>query len=106
AFTNREVRSSIVVNDGDRWNFSLNTSTLQHQVDQFWVDGQYRVSERVRLYGRWRFDEHFGGLTEQFYGVRQRLGNAWDIEYGVAYYRGAGNQNGFGVNVKLILLAN
>lgn len=106
AFTNREVRSSMVLNDGDRWTLSLNTSTLQHQVNQYWTDVQYRVSERVRLYGRWRFDEHFGGLTEQFYGLRQRLGEAWDFEYGIAYYRGTGNQNGFGFNVKLVLLAD
>jgi LPS-assembly protein len=106
AFTNREVRTSAILNDGDRWTVSLNTSTLQHQVDQFWTDVQYRVSERIRLYGRWRFDEHFGGLTEQFYGLRERLGEAWDFEYGIAYYRGTGNQNGIGFNVKLILLAD
>ncbi|HVU38802.1 MAG TPA: hypothetical protein VHC95_10745 [Opitutales bacterium] len=105
AFTNREVRTSTMITDGDRWNISLNTSSLQHQFNQYWLDGQYRVSERVRLYGRWRYDEHVGGLVEQFYGIRQRLGEAWDLEYGVSYYRSAANQDGFGFNVKLILLA-
>ena len=106
AFTEREVRARIGITDGDRWTASLNASVLQHFVSQYWLEGQYRISERMSLFGRWRYDEHVGGLTEQFYGVRERLGEAWDLEYGVAYYRGAGNQDGFGVNVKLILLTN
>jgi len=106
AFTEREVRTRVAVTDGDRWKASLNASVLQHLVSQYWLDAEYRVTERVRLYGRWRYDEHVGGLTEQFYGLRQRFGQAWDFEYGIAYYRGAGQQNGFGFDVKLILLAD
>lgn len=106
AFTSREIRTSTSVTDGDRLNLSFNTSMLQHEVAQYWLEGQYRVSERLRLFGRWRFDEHVGGLVEQTYGVRQRLGEAWDMEYGFSYYRSTTTQNGVSFNVKLILLAN
>jgi len=58
------------------------------------------------LIGRWRYDEHLGGLTEQTYGIRQRFGETWDVQYGVSYFRSTLNQNGFGINVRVMLLVH
>ncbi len=104
AGANREVRTRTTVKDGDRWETSFITDELQHELDQYWLESSYRISERTKMFGRWRYDEHLGGLVEQTYGVRERLGEAWDIEYGISYYRGTASQNGIGVNVRIFLL--
>jgi LPS-assembly protein len=105
-FTNREVRTSTTILDGDRWSVAFETDSLQHTLDQYWLDANFRINERYRLFGRWRYDEHLGGLTEQTYGISQRFGETWDVQYGISYFRNTTNQNGFGVNVRVILLVH
>jgi len=104
AVANREVRTRTTITDGDRWNLAFITDELQHTLNQYWLETRYRVSERMSLFGRWDYDEHLGGLIQQVYGVRERLGESWDVEFGVAYYRGAVTQNGFGFNFRIYLL--
>jgi len=105
AFANREVRTRTTVSDGDRWSLSFITDEVQHAQNQYWLEGQYSLSQRLSFFGRLTYDEHLGGLIEQSYGVRQRFGESWDVEYGVSYFRQAGTQSGFGINVRLYLLA-
>jgi LPS-assembly protein len=105
AGANREVRTHTTISDGDRWSTTFTTDELQHSFDQYWLGVQYRVSERLSFYGRQDYDAQLGGLVEQTYGVRQRLGESWDVEYGISYFRGAGAQSGIGVNVRIYLLA-
>jgi LPS-assembly protein len=105
AFANREVRTRTTISDGDRWSLSFITDELQHAQNQYWLESQYHLSQRLSFYGRWNYDEHLGGLIEQSYGVIQRFGEAWDVEYGISYFRQAGTQSGIGVNVRLYLLA-
>ncbi len=104
ALANREVRTRTTITDGDRLKVALVTDELQHTLDQYWLEARYKISERLSLVGRWDYDEHLGGLIQQVYGVRQRLGEAWDVEYGLAYYRAAGAQSGFGFNFRIYLL--
>jgi len=106
AFANREVRTRTTIFDGDRWTASLETDELQHTLDQYWLETTLRLNERYSLLGRWRFDQHLGGLLEQTYGIRQRFGETWDIQYGVSYFRSTTNQNGIGVNVRVMLLVH
>jgi len=105
-FTNREVRTRTTIMDGDRWTADIETDSLQHTLEQYWLDTTFRVNERYQLIGRWRYDEHLGGLTEQTYGIRQRFGETWDVQYGVSYFRSTLNQNGFGINVRVMLLVH
>ena len=105
ALTLREIRTRLRFIDGERWAVAIYTDNLQHQIDQYWLEAMYRISERYQLTGRWRYDQNLGYITEQTYGIKQRLGNSWDITYEIAYYRGTTNQNGIGFNVKFELLA-
>ncbi len=105
-FTNREVRTRTTVLDGDQWNVFIETDALQHTLDQYWLEATFRINERYHVFGRWRYDQHLGGLTEQTYGIRQRFGETWDIQYGVSYFRNTLNQDGFGVNVRVMLLVH
>jgi len=104
SFVNREVRTRTTITDGDRWSLAFITDELQHTLNQYWLETRYRVSERLSMFGRWDYDEHLGGLIQQVYGVRQRWGESWDVEYGLSYYRGAGAQTGFGFNFRIYLL--
>jgi hypothetical protein len=75
-------------------------------LDQYWLETTFRINARYQLLGRWRYDQHLGGLTEQTYGIRQRFGETWDVQYGVSYFRNTTNQNGFGLNVRVMLLVH
>jgi LPS-assembly protein len=103
--TMREIRTRLRFIDGERWAVAIYTDNLQHQLDQYWLEAMYKISERYQLTGRWRYDQNLGYITEQVYGFKQRLGNSWDITYEIAYYRGTTNQNGIGFNIKFDLLA-
>jgi LPS-assembly protein len=105
ALTLRETRTRVRVIDGERWAVAFYTVNLQHQIDQYWLEAMYRLTERMQFTAQWRFDQRLGYLTQQTYGIKDRLGNSWDITYEVAYYRGTTNQNGIGFNVKFDLLA-
>jgi len=105
ALTLREIRTRMRILDGEKWAVAFYTENLQHQIDQYWLEAMYRISERYQVRGRWRFDQRLGVLTEQTYALRTRMGNSWDIEYEISYYRGTTNQNGIGFNVRFDLLA-
>jgi LPS-assembly protein len=105
ALTLRQIETRLRFIDGERWAVAVYTNNLQHQIDQYWLEAMYKISERYQLTGLWRYDQRLGYVTEQLYGFKQRLGNSWDITYEIAYYRGTSNQNGIGFNVKFELLA-
>jgi LPS-assembly protein len=105
ALTLREIRTRTRLFDGDRWSVAFFTDNLQHLIDQYWLDVNYRISERYSVGGRWRYDQRLGYVTEQVYSLRQRWGNSWDITYEITYYRGTQTQNGIGFNVRFDLLA-
>jgi len=105
ALTLREARTRVRVLDGEKWAVAFYTENLQHEIDQYWLEAMYKISERYQVRGRWRFDQRLGYVTEQTYALRTRLGNSWDIEYEISYYRGTTNQNGIGFNVRFDLLA-
>jgi LPS-assembly protein len=105
ALTLREIRTRVRFIDGERWAIAVYTDNLQHEIDQYWLEAMYKISERYQLGGRWQYDQRLGYITQQVYSLKQRLGNSWDITYEIAYYRGTSNQNGIGFNIKFDLLA-
>ncbi|MDR1497256.1 MAG: LPS-assembly protein LptD [Puniceicoccales bacterium] len=100
-----ETSALVHLRDGDRWHFWFGAqhNTDINDTDQYYWGGEYHLNSNFTLLGNWRYDHNTKRLTEQYYGVRQRLGHTWTIEYHCTYRRDARQDSGFSVGVNLRL---
>ncbi len=103
--TLEEVRAYIVLRDGDRWRLLLATESLQRQINQFLVEGAYRIDPRSEVYARWRYDARRDEFTEQTYGILRRLGSAWRVGLETSFKRGSSRESSQQVNLRIDLVA-
>ena len=96
-----EVDTYIGLFDGDEFSVYLISTYLMGGITQYSVQAEYKVSERVRLLGRWHYDYYENMLTEQTYGVWTRMGNSWIVEYYVSNRSGSTRQNNFSFGVRV-----
>lgn len=105
SWNSNEITSRIRVRDGDRWSmwFGSQYITDVDRTNQFFWGGEYNLNSEFSVIGQWRFDREIDKLTEQYYGVRQRLGNSWTIEYSVRYRERAREDSDFSFGLSLRL---
>jgi LPS-assembly protein len=105
SWRSNEISAQLELRDGDRWNlrFGAQYNTDISTINQYYWSLEYRVSSNYALFGRWRYDCEADKLTEQYYGLRQRIGNTWIIEYHLANRQNARRDNGFsyGINLRI-----
>ncbi|MEM7674250.1 MAG: hypothetical protein AAF212_12980, partial [Verrucomicrobiota bacterium] len=65
---------------------------------------RYQFSQRFGFGVRMRYDNNFGGLTEQIYTVSQRFGRNLELEYGVKVSRGSDREDDFGIALRARLI--
>lgn len=75
--------------DGDIWRISLNQVFIENDSDQYFVSGDYRLSERTRLLSEVRFDADQNRLTQYGVGVRKKFGHAWDVLFTLTRFEGS-----------------
>ena len=102
--TLQEFHSHIQLLDGEAWSLYLSSDNLQKELDQYYIDFSYKLSERHQVSGTWRYDAYLHQLTEQTYAFKTFLGNSWGIEYKMTYRHGTSRENnwGFSINFKLL----
>lgn len=108
-FSTNSLSTSTTFTDGDVWSLTLGTTHLyknpypsaygESKTRQVYVLANYRLNSFWEAFGEWRYDDRKNLMTDQIYGVRQRLGNIWEIEYSVRYRRDAGDDSDFSLNV-------
>ncbi len=106
--TNRQVSSRVTIHDSEEWALAFGNDYIQDlpgtPINQFAVEGEYRLNDRNLLRGLWRIDAHLSELTEQYYAWRTRLGNSWDVEIQLGYLQGTTRENDFQVRFRVDLL--
>ena len=100
-----EVNTYVGLFDGDAFSVYLMTSYLDGSIDQYALQAEYRISERYKLFGRWRYDAELSKFTHQVYGLWTRLGNSWIIEYFISERSGSTRQNNFSVGARITMMA-
>ena len=90
--------------DGDIWSLTFDTNHLQNQIDQYSIGLFYRFNERWSFNGELRIDTQRNDITEQYYGFRHHLANAWEIEYGAYLRQGNSREGDAGFHVRVRLL--
>lgn len=113
-FKTNSLSTSTTLTDGDVWAFTLGTDHLyknpyssaygESHTRQIWTTFDFRLNSFWSAFFELRYDDRKNLMTDQIYGVRQRLGNSWEIEYSVRYRQDAGDESDFSFRVGATLL--
>jgi LPS-assembly protein len=106
-WASREISATLSLHDGDRWRcwFGAQYTTDISETNQYFWGLEYRLDSNYSLRCQWRFDSEASTLTEQYYALRQRLGNTWIMEYHLGHRRDARRDNGFNFGLNLRMTA-
>ncbi len=97
----REFNTGVTVRDGDAWFARLGSHFLEHQLEEYVLDGGWRLNEVNQLLARFHYDARLSRLVEQDYGLRQNLGNLWLVRYLIVFYQGPRRESSFGFNIEV-----
>jgi LPS-assembly protein len=100
-FSLHEFNTGVTLRDGDAWTARVSSNFLRDEIEDYLLDGQVRLTEAYEAVAHVRYDAHAALFTEQTYGIRQNLNNAWHIEYLVSFYAGQRRENHFGLNIRI-----
>lgn len=113
-FSTNALTTGMTLTDGDVWEMTFGTIHLyknpypsaygDSRARQIYGGIGYKLNSFWAAFAEWRFDDLRNEMTDQIYGVRQRLGNTWEIEYSMRYRRNAGDDSDFSFNVGASLM--
>jgi len=108
-FSTNSLTTGLTFLDGDVWAFTVGTDHLyknpypsaygESHTRQFYANAWFRLNSYWQAFAELRYDDRENLMTDQVYGVRQRLGNTWEIEYSVRYRKNAGDDDDFSFNL-------
>lgn len=115
-FKTKSLKSSVSFTDGDLWTATLGAHFVSNddlayygcdpRARQYTIRADYRLNSYFQVYGDWRYDDEKNYFTDQYYGLRQRLGNSWTIDYYVRHQRDTSDGGcDFSVGISASLLA-
>lgn len=99
-----ETRLRASVRSAEAWQIDFALDFLDGVYDQYRTEGFYRLTPRLALFGGLRYDAQIGQLTRQVYGVRQRLGRTWELEYAIVLREGSEREGDFSFQMGLRLI--
>lgn len=90
--------------DSDSAGIEFTTNYMNDQISQYWLRVNYKITQKYRLWARWRFDAELSELTEQIYSLTTLIGNTWLVEYRISVASGSTRDNGVTFSVGLRLM--
>lgn len=99
--TLREFNSGITLHDARAWSVRFGNNFLRHQIQDYSIDGRFRINERFEALTRLHYDVRKRRFNEQSYGIAQNINNTWLISYTVSLYSGRSRESSFGFNVEV-----
>ena len=104
SFTAQDWRNRITIHDSNFWSVSFFSDHLQNEVNQYGFDYYQRLNRNLGFRARMLFDTRRNDITEQRYVLHQRLGNAWEVEYQLAFYSGNFREDDTSFKIRFNLL--
>lgn len=114
------VDASITIRESNLWSTTFGVGLLRDQIGTYTIPGlgdfpivgldtyhletRWRLNERFEAFIRGDYDGRAHLFPDQFYGVRQRVSNTWNVEYAVVFSSGPNKNGHFGLNVTLELI--
>lgn len=102
--TIREFNTAITVRDGDLWSLRFSNHFLRREIEEFVLDGSYRLNEAYEVGSRLHYDARKRRFVETSFLLRQNLVNTWMIDYVVGLYEGRRRETGFSFDVRVGLI--
>jgi LPS-assembly protein len=99
--TLQEFNSGVTVHDGTVWSLRFSNNFLRREIEDYVVDGRYRLNHRYDALTRLHYDARKRRFNEQAYGLVQNLDHTWRISYVVSLYSGPRRESSFGLNVQV-----
>ncbi len=100
-----ELNTGITFRDGDVWALRFSNNFLRHELEDYLVDGSYRFNEVFEGVAHLRYNARRSRFDEQSYGIRQKIGTTWRIDYLVTLYNGPRRESKFGLSVQIQALS-
>lgn len=100
----RELNTGIRIVDGDVWSVRLGNRYLKHDIQEYILDGRYRLNEAYHPFARFHYDVRESRFVEQTVGLRQIINNLWTIDYAMSFYSGRRRESNFGFSLRVNLL--
>ncbi|NDV61835.1 hypothetical protein G0Q06_05170 [Puniceicoccales bacterium CK1056] len=100
-FTNEAAFMRATVRSSDLWSVSFQAEYLKSAIEQYRVDGWYRLSETVGLFGNWQYDAFLKTWSLQRYGVSKRFANTWQVELYLTLTDADDRRGDFGVGIRV-----
>jgi LPS-assembly protein len=97
----RELNSGVTVRDGNAWSVRFANNYLRRDIQDYLVDGRFRINESFQGLTRIQFDARRRRLTEQSYGLVHNIANTWLVSYTVSLYSGRRRESGVGFNIQI-----
>ncbi|WP_404422160.1 LPS-assembly protein LptD [Nibricoccus sp. IMCC34717] len=103
AGTVRELNTGFTLRDGQQWRARVSSHYLQGQIEEYVLEGDYRLNEVWRVGTRLHYDARRNRFIEENFGLSQNISNLWHIRYGVSLYNGSSRESrvGFTLSVDL-----
>lgn len=98
-FALEEFNTGLTLRDADFWTLRFSSHFLRHDIEEYVVAYEHRLNEALALLAKVHYDTRRKRFNEQAYGVRQNLGNTWNVQYLVTVYDGPRRESDFGFNV-------
>ncbi len=100
----RELNTGISIVDGDVWSVRLGNRYLKHDIQEYILDGRYRLNEVYQPFARFHYDARQSRFVEQTVGLRHVINNLWTVDYAVSFYSGRRRESNFGFALRVNLL--
>lgn len=90
-----------ILRSSDLWSLRLQVEYLEGAIEQYELDGRYRLSEDIGLLASWHYDSRLDAWTAQRYGVTRRFGNVWQLELYITLTDENDREDDFSVGARL-----
>lgn len=99
-----ETRLQATITSAEQWQLRLSFDYLEEIIEQYSAEGFYQIDDTWAVFGLIRFDAERNQFTRQRYGLRQRLGSVWEINYFIALSEGSEREDSWrlGFSVRLL----
>ncbi len=89
----------------DLWSLTLQAEYLDSAIEQYELEGRYRLTENLGLIGYWHYDARQSTWIRQQYGISRRMGNVWQLDVYVALYDDNLREDDFSIGMRLLWLS-
>jgi LPS-assembly protein len=98
------ARVGLALRSADRWQLALFSEHIDARLEQYGADGLWQLSPRWAVLASLRYDALSERFSRQRYGVRHRVGQAWDVELYLSLRSGDQRESATSVGLRIHLL--